>query len=131
MASYPPYVEWPVPPGATIVSIDRWTLAEELWSFGEDDLYRVPLEMADEDMIRLWLAAGETYVGRDARSGGEAAAMALVTMVEGRPRPVARRRRRPQAQRPVFSETPEHRLADVRRIERQHSFPHRWNDPAE
>jgi hypothetical protein len=109
------------------VSIDRWTLAEELWAFGEDDLHRVPLEISDEDMIRLWILAGETYLGGKARSGGEAAALALVTMVEGKPRPLARRRRRPQSQRAVFTETPEQRLADVHRIERQHDFPHRWD----
>jgi hypothetical protein len=25
-------------PGVTLVTVDRWTLAEELWSFGEDSL---------------------------------------------------------------------------------------------
>jgi hypothetical protein len=35
-------------PGVTLVQIDKWTLAEELWSFGEDSLYREPLRMDDE-----------------------------------------------------------------------------------
>lgn len=29
--------------GVTLVTTDRWTLAEELWSFGEDSLYPVAL----------------------------------------------------------------------------------------
>ena len=110
------------------VIIDRWSLAEELWSFGEDDLYRVPLDMTDEDLIRLWQVAGETYLDGSARSGGEAAALALVRLVEGRVRPLARTRRRPKAQWPTFHETPEERRADVFRIQRQHDFPHPWHD---
>jgi hypothetical protein len=45
-------------PGVTLVSVDRWTLAEELWSFGEDSLYPIALQLSDEDMVRLWLSAG-------------------------------------------------------------------------
>jgi len=110
------------------VVIDRWTLAEELWSFGEDGLYRVPLEMTDEDFVRLWQMAGETYLDGSARSGREAAALALVRLVEGRPRPLTRTRRRPKSQRLTFSDTPEQRHTDVLRIERLHSFPHPWHD---
>jgi hypothetical protein len=111
-----------------IVSIDRWTLAEELSAFGEDDLCRLPLEMADEDLIRLWLLAGETYRAGCARSGSEAAALALVRMVEGEPRPLARRRRKPKSQQQVFGKSRKQRGADVRRIEREHNFPHRWKE---
>jgi hypothetical protein len=45
-------------PGVTLVETDRWTLAEELWSFGEDSLYPVALQLSDEDMVRLWLLGG-------------------------------------------------------------------------
>jgi len=45
-------------PGVTLIETDRWTLAEELWSFGEDSLYPVALQLSDEDMVRLWLLAG-------------------------------------------------------------------------
>jgi hypothetical protein len=38
-------------PGVTLVETDRWTLAEELWSFGEDSLYPVALQLSDEDMV--------------------------------------------------------------------------------
>ena len=110
------------------VIIDRWTLAEELWSFGEDDLHRVPLNMTDEELIRLWQIAGKTYLDGSARSSGEAAALALVSLVEGRTRPLARTRRRPQSQRTTFPETPEDRHADVFRIQQRHDFPHPWHD---
>jgi hypothetical protein len=45
-------------PGVTLVETDRWTLAEELWAFGEDSLYPVALELSEKDMVRLWLLAG-------------------------------------------------------------------------
>ena len=35
----------PTQSGVTLLEIDRWTLAEELWSCGEDSLYREPLRM--------------------------------------------------------------------------------------
>jgi hypothetical protein len=113
------------------VVIDRWTLAEELWLFGEDDLYRVPLQLADEELIRLWIHAGETHFSGRGRSGSEAAALALVELVEGKPRSLARRRRRPRSRRPTFAETSEQRSADVHRIQREHSFPHEWGDPSD
>jgi hypothetical protein len=40
------------------VSVDRWTLAEELWSFGEDDLYLAALDLSDEEMIQVWKRGG-------------------------------------------------------------------------
>ena len=42
-------------PGVTLIETDRWTLAEELWSFGEVSLLSVALQLSDEDMVRLWL----------------------------------------------------------------------------
>jgi hypothetical protein len=41
-----------------LVSVDRWTLAEELWSFGEDDLYLAALDLSDEEMIQVWKRGG-------------------------------------------------------------------------
>ena len=110
----------------TLITLDRWTLAEELWSFGEDALYAKPLEMSDDELIAVWGLAGKLYVTDDARSGGEAAAMAAVATIEGKRRPLARNRRRPQSQRPEFEKTPEERLDDVRRIEGSESFPEVW-----
>jgi hypothetical protein len=58
--------------------------------------------------------------------GGEAGALAAVAVVEGKKRPLARARRRPQAQRPQFQKTIEERLEDVGRIEESESFPEVW-----
>ena len=112
--------------GLTLVTVDRWTLAEELWSFGKDDLYLAPLEMSDEQLVAVWKLAGKFYTMGVARSAGEAGALAVVALVEGKRRPLARARRRPQAGRPRFEKTIEERLEDVGRIEESESFPEAW-----
>jgi hypothetical protein len=89
-------------PGVTLIETDRWTLAEELWSFGEDSLYPVALQLSDEDMVRLWLLSGGLLLKERARSSGEATALAAVAVIEGNQRPLARKRRRPQANRLRF-----------------------------
>ena len=109
--------------GLTFVEIDRWTLAEELWSFGEDALYLRALEISDEEMIRVWTHAGRLDMKGEARSTGEAAAMAAVKILDGKQRPLARTRRRPQAQRPRFGQTPEDRYNDIDGIEERKRFP--------
>lgn len=112
--------------GVILVSLDRWTLAEELWSYGEDETYPLALEISDQDMVRLWHLAGRIYWRGDARSAGEAAALAAVAVLEGEERPLSRRRRRPQRSRPEFQKNPEERLADVHRIEASENFPTAW-----
>jgi hypothetical protein len=113
-------------PGVTLVSIDRWTLAEELWSFGEDALRDRALELSDEDMVRVWSRAGEIFLREEARSAGEAAALAAVSVLEGKRRPLARKRRRPRAQLRRFEKTPEERYAEIARVEDSDSFPEWW-----
>ena len=113
-------------PGVTLIETDRWTLAEELWSFGEDSLYPVALRLSDEDMVRLWLLAGGLLLKERARSSGEATALAAVAIIEGKQRPLARKRRRPQANRLRFEQTPEQRYAEVSRIEDSPSFDEKW-----
>jgi hypothetical protein len=76
-------------PGVTLIETDRWTLAEELWSFGEDSLYPVALNLSDEDIGRLWLLAGGLLLKERARSSGEAAALAAVEVIESHQRPLA------------------------------------------
>jgi hypothetical protein len=115
-----------VAPGTVTVAIDRWSLAEELWLYGEDTLYLAPLDMSDTDLIDLWLLAGTVMLSGRARSGSEAAVMAAVELLEGNARPLARTRRRPRRRLPNLAQSPEERMADVRRIERTHSFPHPW-----
>jgi len=113
-------------PGVTLIETDRWTLAEELWSFGEDSLYPVALRLSDEDMVRLWLLAGGLLVKERARSSGEETALAAVVVIEGNQRPLARKRRRPQADRLRFEQTPEERYAEISRIEDSPSFDEKW-----
>ena len=113
-------------PGVTLIETDRWTLAEELWSFGEDSLYPLALRLSDENMVRLWLLAGGLLVKERARSSGEATALAAVVVIEGNQRPLARRRRRPQANRLRFEQTPEERYAEISRIEDSPSFDEKW-----
>ena len=113
-------------PGVTLIETDRWTLAEELWSFGEDSLYPAALQLSDEEVVRLWLLAGRLLLKGEARSSGEASALAAVEVIEGKQRPLARKRRRPRARRPHFEQTPEERYAEISRIEESESFPEKW-----
>jgi hypothetical protein len=113
-------------PGVTLIETDRWTLAEELWSFGEESLYPVALQLSDEDMVRLWLLAGGYLLKERARSSGEATALAAVAVIEGNQRPLARKRRRPKANRLRFEQTPEERYAEISRIEDSPSFDEKW-----
>jgi hypothetical protein len=112
--------------GVTLLEVDRWTLAEELWSYGEDSSYPVALQLSDEDMVRVWLLGGKLLLEERARSSGEAAALAAVAVIEGKQRPLARKRRRPQARRLRFDQTPEERYADVSRIEDSAAFDEKW-----
>jgi hypothetical protein len=109
--------------GLTFVEVDRWTLAEELWSFGEDELYLRAVDMSDEDMIRVWTRAGKLYMKGEARSAGEAAALAAVEILEGNQRTLARSRRRPRAQRPWFGKTPEDRQNDIYDVAERKRLP--------
>lgn len=113
-------------PGVTLIETDRWTLAEEMWSFGEDSLYPVALQLSDEDMVRLWLLAGGLLLKERARSSGEATALAAVAVIEGNQRPLARKRRRPRADGLRFEQTPEERYAEISRIEDSPSFDEKW-----
>src|SRR5436190_19690753 len=101
--------------GATLITTDRRTLAEELWSCGEDSVYRSALQMSDEETVRLWRHAGRLLVDGKARSSGEAAALAAVALIEGKQRPLVRKRRRTQAGRIHFEQTPEERYAEISR----------------
>jgi hypothetical protein len=113
-------------PGVTLIETDRWTLAEELWSFGEDSLYPVALQLSDEDIgapvapcRRTPLEGQGPFQRRGGRAGG-------VGVIEGTQRPLARKRRRPQANRLRFEQTPEERYAEISRIEESASFDERW-----
>jgi len=79
--------------------------------------------MSDEDMIRVWTRAGKLYMKGQARSAGEAAALAAVEILEGKRRTLARSRRRPRAQRPRFEKTPEDRQNDIYDVAERKRFP--------
>jgi hypothetical protein len=99
------------------VSVDRTTVAEELWRFGEDALYERALEMTDNEMLRLWKLAGRLLWHDLARNGDEAAARAAITILEGADRPLARSRRRPRRGAPDLPATSEERFAEIQDIQ--------------
>jgi hypothetical protein len=77
-------------------------------------------------MVHLWRLAGRLLLNDKSGSSGEAAALAAVAVIEGKQRPLARKRRRPQASRLRFQKTPEERYAEISRIEEGGSFPEKW-----
>ena len=111
-------------PGQMSVLIDRWTLAEEVRAFGEEAFVAGTIALTDEELVEVWIRAGDVYLAGAARSGGEAATIAAVEKLGGRRRPLARRRRRPRAGCPDFGTAREERLADVHRVQAAMAFPH-------
>jgi hypothetical protein len=85
----------------TFVAVDRPTLAEDLWSYGEDDLAFLALELDDGELARVGVIAGRLLLSEEhAFASGasmllaKACALAAVEVVEGHPRPLRRTRRR-------------------------------------
>lgn len=83
------------------VSVQRQTLAEDLWEYGEEDLAHQALLLSDLDLGRVGVVAGRILLADDeATASGaspmlaKACALAAVEVIEGRRRPLARRRRR-------------------------------------
>jgi hypothetical protein len=83
------------------VSVERQTLAEDLWEYGEDELAHHALTLSDPDLGRVGVLAGRILLSDEyaTPSGAspmlsKACALAAVEVVEGRRRPLARRRRR-------------------------------------
>ncbi len=112
--------------GSVVVTIDRWTLAEELWLFGEDAVCTAAVEIADPELIRVWEQAGEVLLGGKARSAREAAALAAVIVVEGQEGPLARKRPRPRRGLPDLGPAPRDRVDDMTRVQRAFGLPHAW-----
>jgi hypothetical protein len=87
---------------------ERTTLAHHLWSYGEDDLWKRPLMCRGATMTRIGeLAEQHLFDGPNA-SQAEAAllsrglASAAVEVFEGAPRPLRRKRRRPDKEFPGY-----------------------------
>ena len=80
----------------------RADLAEDLWRYGEDDLWKRALTASNRRMKRISDASMRHLLeGPQVASGGsmlisKALALAAVEVFEGKPRPLARERRRPE-----------------------------------
>ena len=86
----------------SVVWTERTSLAEELWRYGEDDLWQRVLTASDQTMEAIGLRAMDHLLhGQALPSGGsmlisKALALAAVEVFEGDERPLRRDRRRPQ-----------------------------------
>jgi hypothetical protein len=84
---------------------ERRAIAHELWRYGEDDMARHAINLTDHELDRMGEIAGKHSATSDVPSGAEmlwskAIALAAVEVVEGKARPLARKRRRPLSQSP-------------------------------
>jgi hypothetical protein len=103
--------------GPDALVTDRWSLAEQLWAFGEDDLCGRVLTVSDRQLTDGFTHAARLFSDGDARTGAVALAMAVVATIEGSERPLARRRRRPKRDAPVFAASLEDRLDELSRLQ--------------
>src|SRR5687768_7164516 len=97
--------------------MDRWTLAEQLWAFGEDALCERVLTLSDRQMLEVFRLAARLFTDGDARTGAVALVTAAVAILEGQQRPLTRRRRRPKRDAPLFDVPLDDRLSDVSRLQ--------------
>ena len=90
----------------SVVWTERTSLAEDLWRYGEDDLWQRVLTASDQTMEAIGLRAMDHLLhGQALPSGGsmlisKALALAAVEVLEGDERPLRRDRRRPQRDLP-------------------------------
>ena len=103
--------------GQLYLLMDRWTLAEQLWAFGEDDLYEAALTLSDSQMLDVFRRAACIFSSGDARTGAVALGMAAVALLEGAQRPLNRRRRRPKRDALVFPASREERLDQLSHLQ--------------
>lgn len=95
----------PVPRFA--VHVSKMLIAQALWDYGEDELWGRALQMTDADHIKIericaWYEAADyplPLVGQRI-THHHVNALAAITLFEGRVRPLARTRRRPEKGRP-------------------------------
>ncbi|MDQ3640863.1 MAG: hypothetical protein M3450_05175 [Actinomycetota bacterium] len=81
--------------------------AGELWAFGEDDLAQRALDLSEQQLLAAWRLA-ETYDSPDfplpvygrTITNGHVMAFAVMSVLEGDIRPLARERRRPKSHMP-------------------------------
>lgn len=89
------------------VHFSRSAVAAALWAYGEDEHAEKALAMTDEDLLHVQAIASHYEdpshpLPVDAKriTHNHVMALAEITYAEGRIRPLARRRRRPESQRP-------------------------------
>ena len=81
-------------------------MAIDLWRYGEDDLWKRVLTLPDRTMKQIGERADQHLIyGPTTRAGdsmliSKALALAAVEVLEGKPRPLKRVRRRPESERP-------------------------------
>jgi hypothetical protein len=85
---------------------DRWTIATDLWRFGEEALAERVLATSDDELFSIWVGAGELARrgNHPSKDPGWALAMSSIASLEGRERQLARARRRPRREAPPFPE---------------------------
>jgi hypothetical protein len=89
------------------VNFSVGSAAADLWAFGEDDLADRALELSKDQLFEAWLHAARYYdadfplpvTGRRVTLG-HVVAFAVMTVLEGGLRPLARQRRRPAKNMP-------------------------------
>jgi hypothetical protein len=84
---------------------ERRAIAEDLWAYGEDKLAPRAAELSDQELERMGELAGDWALRSATPSGrgmllAKAIALAAVEVMEGRPRPLQRSRRRSLAKSP-------------------------------
>jgi hypothetical protein len=83
---------------------ERRAIAVDLWRYGEDDLARRAINLVDHELDRTAEIAGKyAATSCSVRAGvllSKAIALAVVEVLEGKPRPLARKGGRPLRQSP-------------------------------
>jgi len=82
-----------------VIWTERASLAEDLWRYGEDDLWTRPLTASKETMDEIGEKAARLPADESTLIS-KALALAAIEVFEGRPRSLARERRRPQSEFP-------------------------------
>lgn len=96
------------------VQVSKHLVASALWDYGEDDLAERAVEMTDGELtdiqnISAWYEDPDYPLPMTGQriTHNHVSAFAAITLFEGRVRPLARTRRRPQRDRPpIYSEPP-------------------------
>jgi hypothetical protein len=93
--------------GSVSVTFSAEQAAASLWDYGEDELVERALALTDAELREIWSIAGRYWdpghplpVTSQRIVLGHVSALAVITYLEGAPRPLARERRRPTRSRP-------------------------------